>query len=73
MQNILKLNMRGPWTSNVTVKFIASPFNSFIANRLIANMISSDPTRLVSLPPSLRQLKDDALTRRSLLGLFMAN
>ena len=28
MQNIQKLNMRGPWTSNVTVKFIASPFSS---------------------------------------------
>ena len=26
MQNIQKLNMSGPKTSNVTVKFIASPF-----------------------------------------------
>ena len=30
MQNIQKLNMRGPWTSNVIVKFIASPFTMFI-------------------------------------------
>ena len=29
MQNIKKLKMRGPRTSNVTVKFIASPFSSF--------------------------------------------
>ena len=32
MQNIQKLNMRGPRTSNVSVKFIASPFTRRILN-----------------------------------------
>ena len=37
MQNIQKLNMRGPRISNVSVKFIASHFNSQLEEWTLTN------------------------------------
>ena len=53
-QNIRKLNMRGPRTSNVSVKFIASPFSRFYLSLqsliFICSLSTMAENSLIQLP-----------------------